>query len=100
MPEPLTPEQEREAREIVQEIQATSQNVLRVLLAAALATIDALRTDHDFMGRALDTMHKINARLEVEARRWRAVRDRVFTSGNEKADEAADRLAAEQEATA
>jgi len=38
--------------------------------------------------------------LEADARRWRAVRDRVFTSGNEKADEAADRLAAEQEATA
>jgi len=114
---PLTPEQERFARAVL-EMPDFPATVVETMLAAALDTIDALRKDHDFMGRALDTMHEINARLEVDARRWHAVRDGLFverwydergwilgTKGTVQKnpapatqDAAADPLAAEQEA--
>ena len=83
MTAPLTPEQEAMLRDGF---------ITDSMVRAALATIDELRVS---VQRAT-----LDAALFVDdARRWRAVRDRIFTSGNEKADEAADRLADAQERT-
>jgi hypothetical protein len=45
MPEPLTPEQEAAARKIRPSFEGHSDDCALCLLAAALATIDALRAD-------------------------------------------------------
>jgi len=97
---------------------ADPQQCVRCLVADALDAMDTLWEARDRERDRFDALYRacpfdIQMRFggnpdearegidcqSADARRWRAVRDRVFTSGNEKADEAADRLAAEQEAT-
>jgi hypothetical protein len=124
---PLTPEQEREARDLSRGHNADSAFEYRWLgmLAAALATIDALRADVDRLMESLlrsdrreDALRAEATRtdamldratikivaLEADARRWRAIWPQLCKYGRPfrtrvEAEEHADRLADEQEKT-
>jgi len=108
----LTPEQEREALAAAMTLRIAADEIMPIAFSYrvaarqlarkyldALAAIDELRVENQRLSDAMLVAEFAASDSYADARRWRSVRDRIFTSGNEKADEAADRLAAEQERT-